>query len=259
LKALWELFFNPAGGRTLGVEGLSPFFLLALFYLWSRKSPAMSLLALTSVFYGAFWSLTSMQVRFLLPVFPTLSLLAAWSVLAMMERWKPAPTLSALTEGLTLASMLLNVLLTLGVLLTLRAPAIVVGAESKRAFLRRAVFDFRAVEFIQEQLPQDARVLLLWDGMSRYCGSRCLPDADQARWPLLTRSNPDPGSLAEALRAQGATHLLVSEGDAAHMIAHDPSGQHQRAYRYLLERFEPACTTSIYADERMRLLQLTCP
>jgi hypothetical protein len=258
LAALWSAFFSPAG-RTLGVEGLSPLFLLAPLYLLVRRSPTAHLLALTSLLYGVFWALTSMQVRFLLPVFPVLSLLAAWALAGLRRLWGRSPRMPALLEGLTLVPMLLSLMLTLGVLLTLRSPSVVVGAESKRQFLRRAVFDFHAVEYLQQELPQDARVLLLWDGMSYYCGARCLPDSDQAAWTRLAWGAPDPILLARELHAEGVTHLLVSEGDAAHMMDHDPSGDHLRAYRYLVETFEPACTTPSYADEQMRLLELTCP
>lgn len=255
---LGSIFFSPAS-RTLGVEGLSPLFLLAPLYLLGRRSPAAHLLALAGLFYGVFWGLTSMQVRFLLPVFPALSLLAAWGLVAVSRRRGRSSRGAAWIEGLTLIPMLVSLFLTAGVLFTLRAPAVVVGAESKRAFLRRVDFDFRAVEYIRRELPQDARVLLLWDGMSYYCGARCLPDADQSVWPRLARGQPDPVLLARALRAESVTHLLVSEGDAAHMMAHDPTGVHQRAHCYLLQVFEPACTEPIYMDEQMRLLELICP
>jgi hypothetical protein len=258
LAALGSIFLSPAG-RTLGVEGLSPLFLLAPLYPLGRRSPAVHLLAVAGLFYGIFWTLTSMQVRFLLPVFPALSLLAAWGLIGMNRRWGRSPRTTAWIEGLTLIPMLVSLFLSAGVLLTLRAPAVVVGAETRRSFLHRVDFDFRAVEYIRRELPQEARVLLLWDGMSYYCGARCLPDADQSAWPRLARGEPDPDLLARALRAEGVTHLLVSEGDAAHMLAHDPTGVHRRAHRYLLQVFEPACAEPIYLDEQMRLLELTCP
>ena len=254
----WNLYFHPQAYRTLGGEGLSIFFPLALFYFRRRKSAALDLLAFTTVFLTIFWLATSVQIRFLFPVFPPLSILAAIVLDDLIEGAKARARVAATLEALPMLPMLISLITVLGILLSVKAPAVLLGQESRGEFLERTVFDFRAHEYIQENLPDDARVLMLWDGQTYYCGSRCIPDADQARWPLLVFDNPDAEQAAKRLQAQTATHLLVSPGDAAHMIESDPSGRHESSFAYLLETFIPACTRELYSDEHMLLLELTC-
>jgi len=254
----WNLYVHPQAYRTLGGEGLSLFFPLALLYFRRRKSAALDLLAFMTVFLGLFWLATSVQIRFLLPIFPALSILAAVVLDDFAERIKARARLTATLEALPLLPMLISLIMVLGILFSVSAPAVLLGQKSRRNFLERTVFDFRAHEFIQEKLPDEARVLMLWDGQSYYCAPRCTPDADQARWPLLVSDNPDPERVMERLQAQGVTHLLVSPGDAAHMIESDPTGRHESSFANLTETFMPACTREVYSDEHMLLLELTC-
>ncbi len=254
----WKLYFHPQAYRTLGGEGLSIFFPLALFYFRRRKSAALDLLAFTTALLTVFWLATSVQIRFLLPIFPSLSILAAIVLTDLINGVKARTRVAATLELLPMLPMLISLVTVLGILLSVKAPAVLLGQESRRNFLKRTVFDFRAHETIQEKLGDDARVLMLWDGQTYYCESRCIPDADQARWPLLVADKPDPEQVAKRLQAQGATHLLVSPGDAAHMIESDPSGRHESSFAYLIETFIPACTREVYSDEHMLLLELTC-
>jgi len=254
----WNLYVHPQAYRTLGGEGLSLFFPLALLYFRRRKSAVLDLLAFTTALLTVFWLVTSVQIRFLLPIFPSLSILAAIVLSDLVEATKARSRLAAILEALPLLPMVISIFTVLGILLTVKAPAVLLGQETKRNFLTRTVFDFRAHVYIQENLPEEARVLMLWDGQTYYCGSRCIPDADQARWPLLVSDISDPKQIANRVQAQGATHLLVSPGDAAHIIESDPTGRHESSFTYLFETFIPACTQEVYSDEHMLLLEMTC-
>ena len=254
----WNLYVHPQAYRTLGGEGLSLFFPLALFYFRRRKSAALDLLAFTTAILTVFWLVTSVQIRFLLPIFPSLSILSAIILGDLIEANKTRTPIAATLEALPLLPMLISITTVVGILLYVRAPAVLLGQETRRNFLTRTVFDFRAHEYIQENLPDEARVLMLWDGQSYYCKSRCTPDADQARWPLLVSDKSDPEQIAKRLSAQGTTHLMVSPGDAAHIIESDPTGQHESSFAYLIETFSPVCTREVYSDEHILLLELTC-
>ena len=254
----WNLYLHPKVYRTLGGEGLSLFFPLALFYFRRRKSTALDMLSFTAALLTVLWLATSVQIRFLLPIFPSLSVLSAVVLNDLIEVTNARARFAAALEALPLLPMLLSAITVLGILLTVKAPAVLLGQVSRRDFLERTVFDFRAHEYIQEKLPEEARVLMLWDGQTYYCESRCIPDADQTRWPILVSDNPDPEQIVERLKALGATHLLVSPGDAAHLIESDPSGRHESSYAYLMETFIPACTREVFRDEHMLLLELTC-
>jgi hypothetical protein len=68
------------GAVAVGV-GVSPVFLLApLALLVRRRAPQVTLLAVFAVAYTFYWSLTTTQVRFLIPMLPVMAILVAVAV-----------------------------------------------------------------------------------------------------------------------------------------------------------------------------------
>jgi hypothetical protein len=256
----WNLYAHHDRFATFfwSTEAPSLIFPLAIFYLLTRRRDhRLDGVALFALLRFAVWAVGSQQTRFLLPTFPALSLLVAHVLLRLAD----LPALPRVGRMVSIALVAGTVCTTLFYAFASAAQtgplSVVVGAESKEAFLRRTVHDYAAMRFIQEELPPTARVMMLWDGQGYYCDARCLPDADQSRWVQLVGSDPDPAEVASRLRESGVTHLLFSDGDAAFIISqHDPTGQHRAAAAFLLRDFLPAHARQVYADERVHVYEL---
>jgi hypothetical protein len=95
------------------------------------------------------------------------------------------------------------------------------GRGDGRALLERSVSVLPAVEWVNAELPADARVLLV--GEARSFGiERDVVVEDPFRTPLLVelaRSEPDEGAVAARLHDLGVTHLLLNRHEAARIAA----------------------------------------
>jgi hypothetical protein len=223
LRLPWDLTMHGSVfGGVLGIAMLAaaPGVVLAL----RRHRRLIAVLGGVAI-YVAVWvsPVSSLQFRFLLPVVPFLSLLAAAGFVALGSRSKVMDWAVAALLLLSLPPFipfhegdrrgwdgwLTHVLR--------RVPVeVVVGAESKDSYLTRQVRSYGAWKFINTQLPTDAVILSYPAGDNFY--------ADRRRvWanspPMLEGVRQlSAGSEDEAfayLRRWKVTHVLIDEREAA--------------------------------------------
>ena len=232
---------------------------LAILYVLQPRDRIMNSIAWLSAMRFLVWTVGSQQTRFLLPIFPLLALLGAsflvWAGPRLRNRWKASPALIVLLTG---SPILFSVFLQAAFCFVLPPTNVLLGLESRDAFLQRRVVNYAAIKFVQDNLSDRDRVMMMWDGRAYYCDERCLPDADQSNWTRLVNSASDPLSVAAHLRSTGITHLLLNEQDAKLFLDHDPTGRHRQAFEFFLQVFRPACTEELYRDDIMTLVRVTC-
>jgi hypothetical protein len=233
-------------------------FLLALPYPLTRRHRSMDGVASMTVLRLILWALASQQTRFLVPLFPTLSLLAAnvlihLAILPRFQRWGKALG-TILLAGAVMITLLFN-----GYLFRTFSPlGVILGRESKDAFLRRTVPDYAGLQFVQRYLPCHTHALMMWDGRGYYCDARCIVHTDQSKWTRLVIPGSDPAAIAARLRAMGVTHLFFNVEDASFFVDHDPTGRHYAALEFFEKDFRPSCTREIYRDQVVLLFEVTC-
>lgn len=134
---------------------------------------------------------------------------------------------------------------------------VILGNETKDAFLYRMVYDYPASTFIRDNLDATDRVMLLWNGQGYYCGEQCVPDSEQSRWTYLVLANQfNSLKIYKHLLSQEISHLMLSQGDVDFLLMHDPFGEHRRSYNFLLNEFLPVYGEKIYQDKWIELYQL---
>ncbi|MBN2555340.1 MAG: glycosyltransferase family 39 protein [Anaerolineales bacterium] len=256
LLAFLDVFFKPEAFRTIGLERLNPLLLLSLLALIPPFRKPKKLLCILILVQLSTWWLGSQQIRFLLPVIPLVSILAALAFHDVAGR----VTGSVTVQGLVLAAAALFAGATLfgnlAVVYQLRFLPVIAGLESRDAFLDRVVYDYRAMQTALDSLAPEDRMLMLWDGQSYYCDARCIPDADQAAWLNLTSIHGDYSAIAAALREQGISLLFVGKGDAEWMIAHDPTGVQAAAYHGFMAAFSQEYTRPVFEDDHILVLRM---
>jgi hypothetical protein len=237
------------------IEFPSFFFPLALLLLVTRPGRNLRLIgAFVLLRFGA-WAFGSQQTRFLLPLFPALSVLTSAAMLWLANRPRLRPFARVAGMGLVGGMVVVTLAYQVIYLGSTRPLAVVTGLESRREFLVRAVYDFEAVRHIVEQLPTDARVLMLWDGQGFYCDERCLPDTAQSRAPFLLQQAA--GSIVPPMDDPQITHLLVDLEGANFMVQHDPTGQHWASLE-CLQRALGRCGRIVLSTEKTVLYEWDC-
>jgi hypothetical protein len=170
--------------------------------------------------YGAAQSGLLEQTRLLFPIFPLLAMLASVAV----ER------ISVLdVKGFSLQRF---VLMALGVTLFLNTLMFVVsfgadtplpfflGLETRDQYLERHLGDYyRAISYLNENLPPSSRVVFLWEPRSYYCQGDCLPDALLDTFLHLRYRYGDAEGIVAYLRAQGITHVLFRKAGFEQILA----------------------------------------
>ncbi len=233
-------------------------FPLLIFYPVTRKSPALNGMVFIVIGQFIFWTIGPQHTRFLLPLFPTLSILTAYVMLNLSQRFsRPSLGRIAITSlvGGTIAATLIYALIWF---VSMQPLAVISGTISKADFLTENVSQFNAVQFIQENLSPSEKTLLIWDSRGYYCDSRCVPDIEQSMWTQMVARTPNVAGVLKQLQAQGISHLAVSWSDIEFLSHHDPTGLYNRALNFLLDDFVPACARKIYEDDAMYIFEITC-
>jgi len=230
---LGELFKLP-WTLTLGFRDMNfydgrmgPLFLLALPFaiawsarLFGRPGPRPRGIACSLTFalvQYAFWTVgvassrSLFQSRLLLPAFVALCAPLAYlfdELGAVDTRLFSLRRLVGMSVVLVLAANLCYQFLD-----TLRVNPlpVLVGEEDREGFLARNLgAHYAGMALVNERIPEDWRVLFLWEPRSYYSRRAVQPDAILERWAwLLHQYDGDLAVIAHVLRDEGYTHLLL--------------------------------------------------
>ena len=253
----WNLYVRHAEFGTImtSIDIPSPFFLLALAFPWARPPAGWGSLGVLTVLAMLVWSAGSQQTRFLLPLYPILTLLSVVTLSWIDARWQ-RPGLRVILPALALGAIATTLAYQVVNATTTRTLSVVLGWESKASYLRRILYDYSAMEFIEDELPENAQVALLWDGRGYYCDSRCLPDADLSRWPRLLQETGSAQAAVEALRSRGVSHVLVDLEELSNGLRRDRGVTHEDSVTQLAVALGPPFARVVFSADKVVLYEL---
>lgn len=235
-----------AGGvgyaRFAGQIGAFWIALLPLALLFGLRHPLVRCCLGSSAVYFAAWSLSSQQMRLLIPILPLLSIASAVTILDLLDRLPSARVARAARCGVPVAAALIAIVLSRGAFQRGMAmlPLYWRGAPSLQ---RAAVHPVYA--FINRELPRDSRLLLLNTNQGfcierEYLADSFFEASQIADW-LRSASTVD--EVRQRLESRGITHLLIEHRswgirypDALLALLRDPTQVEQR-YRSRNGRF----------------------
>jgi hypothetical protein len=223
------LLIAPLEATVLGTEGGEPYdatigpLLLALTPLlvvvWpglerQERAVAGHMLLFFGLNYGLWLvglarSALLVQTRLLLPIFGVVAVLSAVSLdrLTILRRSQLAVDwIARAVVSLTLALLLFS---SLTVFLQVNPLLVIIGLEARDDYLTRRLGTYQLAMGIVNDLPPGSRVEFLWEPRSYACQVDCRPDALLDRFLHLTQLYPDAGSIADAWREAGVTHVLL--------------------------------------------------
>ena len=240
----------------------NPFMMIALAYPLIRKKftenrAVLDTLAIITGLQFLVWAAGSQQNRFLMPLFPGLSIIASIVIILIPAgkhkiNWTRIISIGGV-GGLVVGSFLL-----MGRVYFLVNPhAVLFGSETKSEFLSSIIKDYKAMDYINNNLPENAVAFLLWDGRGYYCDGKCYPDISQSAWTALFEGSDGTEEISSWLRERGITHILLSWEDVSYFVyEHDRKGIHKQAALYFLEDYAPRCAEMIYKDDWTQLYEL---
>lgn len=245
------------GTFGIGIEILGFLIPLALLYPIARSHLRIDSIAIITILRFLIWSVGSQQTRFLLPVLPTLSLLASYSLLRLSDALKRRRLVSKLVIAIPISmGLLATLVLQIFFYQMFRPVGVIRGNESKDRFLRRAVAEYPAFRFIHDTLPPNDRVFMMVEGPGYYCDARCLPDTEPSAWTNLVFPELNISFTAERLHELGVTHLLLKLDGVTALSKLDR--EHDRAMTFFEKDFKPACLQEVYRDQHIQIFEIVC-
>ena len=210
-----------------------------------------------ALFHAVTWTLgvvhsrALFQARLFLPGFAALIPLLSQSLVQLAALDRPGFSISSfirLAVGVVLALALVNQALEV---LRLDPLGYLVGYESRSDYLNRTLGDhYRAMEKLQEIVPEDGRVLFLWEPRSYYSSRNAQPDAILDNWAHLRHRYGTEARIAAHLQGEGYTHVLLNQRGLDFVIEeHEsplPAKDVERLQDFIEQRLESVETIGIY-------------
>jgi hypothetical protein len=191
---------------------LGPIFLLTLPFLAALRrweTPLRMILAYALLTFF-FWASTAQQIRYLIPLFPILALVVG----AILTRYRSRKMIFGLLLCIVAGSLAFNGYHIARGFIKISPLRVAVGLESRDHFLSRTLPTYTMYRFVNEALPPDARIFLIY--MKNYtflCDRDCYADAMFEAHTLqkILREEASPDRVSNRLKAEGFTHLLYDE------------------------------------------------
>jgi len=217
-----RMFFQGSDDGYQYFQGvLNPILILFLPFAFLKRDlrhDVLFLLAFSGVFMAFAYFLTEKQVRYLLPVFPCLSIVTVIGIHHLVS-WLRASSRPAMRRtGAYAVFLSVALLLSMNVAYLVRhvkkidPMPIVSGQETRDTYLRRMLPHYHAVEYVNRKLPADAIVFTMFLGRRGYYLDRTYrnePQFGAATLHRLIRAAETPEAFSRAVSDLGASHLLI--------------------------------------------------
>jgi hypothetical protein len=223
----------------------------------TKESWLKILLALAGVRF-ALWALGTQQVRFLMPVYPLLSIAVAWLIARMRKPEIRKLPWHIFFPSLVIGLMGITVFFQIQILREFNPIPTVLGMESRGAYLRRIVRDYAAVQDTIEHSNPGERILMLGDGRGYYCVPNCVPNPDHFRWAGQIAQLESPEALEALFQAHELHYLLLSIEDLDFLLQHDPTNTMTTAVQKIFAWRNGSCFELTYEDQWASVYRINC-
>jgi 4-amino-4-deoxy-L-arabinose transferase-like glycosyltransferase len=210
---LWEFFSRPTA-YLMAEPYQFPNYLFLVIPLIVFLKPnrwVIWLLAISLAFVFSV-TLTSWIARYLLPAYPALTIVTAYTLANISSRLcERISLLQKLPEYAVAGALAAIVATSAASMRHFNSASYLVGAISRQQFLH-ALPDHRPIEFINQELPPNARVMTL--GAQMTYGLMREHSADESwfatKWRRLLVNNDTLDKVNQELKDQGYTHILYN-------------------------------------------------
>ena len=187
------------------------FLLCPLFLLFGRDRKLIWLTICCVMFFVLMvWS--AWTARYLLPLYPPLTLIAAYVVIKAMQWLGPRIPLSGTLPTLAL-------LLTTGLTGYAEVSQLIrnrelnyINGSLSRADYMSLVFYYPCIRFVNENAPADAKIFMMGSQMGYDLKRSYVADTtwESTPWRRLLLKGDSPEATRDAMKAEGITHVLYS-------------------------------------------------
>ena len=224
-----RIFFQGQDGNPQYFDGrLNPFLLLLPFFAFYgiRRDPAIIrnekkiMLTFGILFFAFAFFTSSLRIRYISPVIPPLVILSIFGVKKMVEEVRKIQPQSLGKIGLTAImfalffSLWLNAEYLFGQYKYVDPLGYLDGTLTRNEYIDKYSFEYPTIRYINENLPEDAKILFIFLGnRGYYCDREYVFDMNKNRSTLrqLVKGSDKPEEIAGGLKEMGITHLFIND------------------------------------------------
>lgn len=210
---LWEFFFRPNDYLMAEPYQFPNYLFLIIPFIVFLKPGKwiwwMLILGLAFVFTV---TLTSWIGRYLVPAYPALTIVSAYTLSTIATRLQPRLQLARILPHYVTALLLLTVVfMSAKAMKETHSLNFITGQISTHSFLAPLAF-YRPIDFINTQLPQNARVMSMGVQMTYGLNRPYLSDETwfSTKWRRILAKEDSLEGVNAQLKAQGFTHILYN-------------------------------------------------
>jgi hypothetical protein len=251
----WNLTIRANYGHEYFDNLINPFGLIFIPFLIFFKKVDRRVIYLLGycILFIFIWSFFAQRMRFLLPILPIIGIISAYSIYTLILQGK---LIKKLHQAILTGSLAILLFMTLPHILGIGADfglpnnlSVVSGMESKESFLLRTFAPYDTFRYINKNLPEDAKILFLWENRGFYCEREYIFDSVfEASWILkMVREAKNSLGLFKKLNEMQITHILLNKRLAG--IFYDPKGGELK----IIEEFLAKYTELIYSKNNVDL------
>ncbi len=237
----------------------NPGLFLAVIALFMRPPRLLIGLWLYVIAQFYLWAIMMQELRYLLLILPWLSLCAGWALARLINMSRGYRWLGALARTIPLVLLAFTLAIHVGVLtpFSKNPLPVVLGLETPADYLHRVNYIYASMEFINAELPPEARVVYLWEGQTYYCQRDCLSDPIYDRWGNLVYRHQTLDKVLQQMQVLGATHLLINHHDGLNPLGRNKTPAGPRSENIVAFRsFRDNYLTQLYADRFIELYRV---
>lgn len=205
----WNLSIN-ARMDSLYFDGvIGPLFLIVLPFLAGirKKDAPTKIIMVFCLLMFMFWASASQQIRYLFPIFPFLSLLSG----LVLTHYRENRGVSLILTGAVTGSLLFSSSHIVRDFIKVRPLGVVIGAETRDAFLERSLSPYRMYRYVNTNLPPDAKIYLIYMKNLTFLSDReCYADAMFEHYTLqkILGTSATPEDVYRRIKEMGFTHMM---------------------------------------------------
>jgi hypothetical protein len=208
-----RMFFEGKDGSPKNFDGvLNPFFLLFLIagLINLKKYYDIKFLSLFSLlfFYITFFTV-DFATRYILPILPCLIIIMVYGIKSLMEK----RLLKILSTVVIILLFSFNASYLLNLYERYKPFPYLTGKESRKEYLSKTLPDYPAIEFVNKNLPSDAKLQLIFTGDRGYYFDREYYYRDRMGSDIvgMVRDSRSEEDLKLKFKSEGITHLFIRE------------------------------------------------
>ncbi|MEW6127619.1 MAG: glycosyltransferase family 39 protein [Acidobacteriota bacterium] len=214
---VWEHFTKPelySMGDAEKSHSPNYFFMLLPLFFLVPKPRWLIWLGLFSIVFFLFVASSAWLGRYLVPMYPALTVIIAHTIVALAQRWR---LLNRLKMVLPIAVVIIGWLFAMyafaSQLNQLHEIDFIVGRLSRKDFLS-PMYYYPAMDYINNYTPTDAKVMLMGVQTGYHLQRDYIADPawDSVEWQRLMIRNNSMAEIYEDVKQQGITHVLFHPG-----------------------------------------------